>query len=86
VTSSAEVIAPVWQDSQMWPELMNAGTAARYLGERSARAFRRRAGKVYPSPVRIAGRGEVWRRTDLARYVAELRGTAERFDDLADVL
>jgi hypothetical protein len=84
VTSSLEVIVPVWPDSQMWPELMNAGTAARYLGERSARAFRRRVGKVYPSPIRIAGRGEVWRRTDLAKYVAALKD--EQFDDLADLL
>jgi hypothetical protein len=86
VTSNEEVIAPILPDNQMWPELMNAGTAARYLGERSARAFRRRAGKVYPSPVRIAGRGEVWRRTDLAKYVAALRGPVEQFNDLADVL
>ena len=81
-----EVVRLDAPDSLMWPELMNAGTAARYLGERSTRAFRRRAGKVYPSPVRIAGRGEVWRRTDLAKYVAALNGPAEQFDDLADVL
>ena len=73
-------------DHGMWPELMNANMAARYLGEQSTRAFRRRVGRVYPSPVRIAGRGEVWRRTDLAKYVAALKGPAEQFDDLADVL
>ena len=79
-----DVIQPA--DSSHWPELMSSKMAARYLGERSTRAFRRRAGRVYPSPVRIAGRGEVWRRTDLAKYVAGLKGPAEQFDDLADVL
>jgi hypothetical protein len=73
---------------QSWPALMNAATAARYLGERSPRAFCRRVGNVYPEPAtRIAGRGKVWRKTDLDDCVASLgRDQSAAFKDIADVL
>ena len=67
-----------------WPELMGAATAARYFGEPSTRAFRRR--KVYPRPIRIPGRGDVWRKKDLDAWAAALRGQSAACNDLADVL
>ena len=70
----------------LWPELMDAATAARYVGEPSPRAFRRRVGKVYPHPIRIAGRGCIWRKKDLDTFIAALRGPPAAFNDLADVL
>jgi len=71
-----------------WPALMNAATAAQYLGERSKRTFLRRVGKVYPRrATRIVGRGDVWRKTDLDDCLASLgRGPSEVFKDIADVL
>ena len=71
-----------------WPALMNAATAAQYLGERSKRTFLRRVGKVYPKrATRIAGRGDVWRKTDLDDCLTSLgRGPSEGFKDIADVL
>jgi hypothetical protein len=68
-----------------WPELMRAETAARYVDEPSPRAFRRRVGKVYSKPERVAGRGEVWRRKDLHRDIAQLRAIGTVLD-AADVL
>ena len=48
---------------QLWSELMDVEEAARYLGEPSDRAFRRRVGKVYPKGIRIPGRRhlDAWR-------------------------
>ena len=71
---------------QLWPELMAVKTAARYADEPSPKAFRRRVGKVYPKPIRIAGRGDVWRKRDLDACITALRGPSAAFNDLADVL
>jgi hypothetical protein len=71
---------------QLWSELMTAKTAAKYTDEPSVRAFRRRVGTVYPQPVRIAGRGDVWRKRDLDACIAALRGSAATILDAADVL
>jgi hypothetical protein len=74
--------------ANLWPELMRAETAARYVDEPSPRAFRRRVGKVYSKPVRIAGRRDAWRKKDLDRDIARLRGASGRtaINDAADVL
>ena len=65
---------------------MCAETAARYLDERSVRTFRSRVGKVYPEPIHISGRGEVWRKTDLDACLTRLRGSGVTILDAADVL
>lgn len=70
----------------VWPELMDAATASRFLGERSRQTFRRRVGKVYPRPRRIPGRGNVWTRVELEAYVASIQGGAGPVADLADEL
>ena len=70
----------------LWPALMCAKTAARYLDERSVRTFRSRVGKVYPLPICISGRGEVWRKADLDACIARLRGSGAMILDAADVL
>ena len=70
-----------------WPELMRADTAARYVDERSPRTFRRRVGKLYPKPVRVPGRGDLWPKIDLDMYLRRLRrSTGTALDDAADVL
>ena len=65
---------------------MRAEQAAAYLGEKSVRAFRRRVGTVYSSPIRVPGRGDVWAREDLDRDAARLKGSLEAIRDAADVL
>lgn len=69
-----------------WPELMPARYAAQYVGERSAQAYRRRVGTVYPRPIRIAGRGQVWRKKDLDQVIANLGGSPPTIASAADVL
>jgi len=79
MTDSAEVI------SSSWPYLMRAHTAARFVDEKSTRAFRRRVGTVYPRGVRVPGRGEMWIRAELEKSIAGMRGQRP-VEDLANVL
>jgi hypothetical protein len=65
---------------------MGVKKATKYTDEASVRAFRKRVGRVYPEPIRIPGRGEVWRKTDLDSAIAALRGSAATILDAADVL
>lgn len=78
--------SPSSAPSTLVPALMRAEQAAAFLGEKSVRAFRRRVGKIYSSPIKVPGRGEVWAREDLDRDVARLRGHVEAIRDAADVL
>jgi hypothetical protein len=60
---------------------MRAETAAAYVDERSVEAFRRRIGSVYPHPVNVSGRGEVWLKDQLDAAIANLkRETADAID------
>lgn len=69
-----------------WPVLMRATTAAAYLDEVSVESFRRRVGSIYPRPVKISGRGELWLREDLDKSVDQLSAHVDRIRDAADVL
>ena len=69
-----------------WPILMRATTAAAYLDEASVESFRRRVGSLYPRPVRICGRGELWLRDDLDKSIDELSCRVDKIRDAADVL
>lgn len=69
----------------LWPYWMTAKTAARFVDEPSVRAFRRACGKLYPRPVRIAGKGERWLADDLRVAIDRLAGRGHAFD-AADVL
>ena len=72
-----------------WPALMRAETAAAYVDEVSVERFRARAGPglAYPSPIRIAGRGEVWSRAALDSAVARIEGTGDTvIHDIAEHL
>ena len=71
---------------RLWPALMSAQDAAAYVGECSSRAFLRRVGTVYPPPIRIPGRGNVWRKTELDQRIAALGKPSGVYTDLADVL
>lgn len=86
-TTPGQVPPGDWPEPpQQWPALMSAATAAKYLGERSVKSFRRKVGKVYPRPVaHVEGRGDVWRKADLDQYLASLSGTGAPFD-AADIL
>jgi hypothetical protein len=50
-----------------WPRLMRAATAAHYVDERSVEAFRRGVGTIYPTPIRVPGKGDRWLKDDLTR-------------------
>lgn len=69
-----------------WPVLMRATTAAAYLDEVSVESFRRRVGSLYPKPVNIRGRGELWLRDDLDKSIDQLSARVDRIRDAADVL
>jgi hypothetical protein len=64
---------------------MRAQTAARFVDEKSTRAFLRRVGTVYPSGVKVPGRGEMGVRPDLEACIPQKRGEAP-VEDLANVL
>jgi hypothetical protein len=63
---------------------MRVETAAAYVDERSVRAFRRSCGSVYPSPKRIAGKGDRWLRDDLDEAIDRLFAKAS--NDIADLV
>jgi hypothetical protein len=74
-----------------WPEIMTASVAAAYLDERTVEAFVRRAGKVYPRPHNVIGRGIVWFKAELDRAMAQLLGGSgpaalDQVEDAADLL
>ena len=70
----------------LWPILMSAATAALYVGERSAKAFRKKVGQIYPLPAaHFPGRGDIWRKADLDRFAEGLSGRGEPYD-AADIL
>lgn len=69
-----------------WPALMRAKTAAAHVDEASVEAFRRRVGSLYPKPVRISGRGEVWLRDDLDKAIDQISNRPDKIRDAADVL
>ena len=66
---------------------MRAETAAAYVDEVSAERFLARVGSVYPRPLTIEGRGQVWSRDALDAAIDGLEsrsGVVVR--DIADVL
>lgn len=65
---------------------MRARTAAAYVDEASVEAFRRRAGSLYPAPLKISGRGELWLREDLDKAIDRLSGYVDKISDAADLL
>ena len=69
-----------------WPALMRAKTAAAYVDETSVEAFRRRIGSLYPQPLTISGRGELWLRDDLDKAIEQIAGHPDKIRDAADVL
>lgn len=69
-----------------WPVLMRATTAAAYLDEVSVESFRRRVGSIYPRPVKISGRGDLWLRDDLDKSIDRLSSRVDRITDAAEVL
>ena len=69
-----------------WPRLMRASTAAAYVDERSVGAFRRSVGKLWPKPLKLAGKGERWLKEDLDAAIERSTGRAVYVRDAADVL
>ena len=65
-----------------WPLMMNSRVAALYVGERSVRSFRRRVGLIYPLPIRVEGRGDIWLKTRMDEFADRLAKVL----DAADVL
>jgi len=71
---------------EAWPRLMRAETAARYVDEKSVESFRRRVGSVYPRPVNVSGRGDVWLKDQLDAAIAKLKGETADAADAASLL
>ena len=71
---------------QAWPEQMRADTAAEFCGERSASAFRRGVGTLYPSPYRVPGKGDRWSKQELEKALTRLRAGQNEVEDAADIL
>jgi hypothetical protein len=71
---------------ERWPGLMNAATAAEYVGERSVDAFRRRIGRIWPKPLKVKGMGERWTRESLDEAIDALGNKPHRVRDVADLL
>jgi hypothetical protein len=65
---------------------MRAETAARYVDEKSVEVFRRRVGSVYPRPVNVSGRGDVWLKDQLDAAIAKLKGETADAVDAASLL
>ncbi len=71
---------------ETWPRFMRATTAAAYLDEVSVESFRRRVGSVYPKPVNVRGRGDLWLREQLDESIDKLSAHIDKIRDIADVL
>lgn len=69
-----------------WPRMMRAQTAADYVDEKSVETFRRGVGKLYPSPIKVAGKGYRWLREDLDQAIDRLRGRTVSVQDAVEVL
>ncbi len=74
------------QNPGSWPRFMRAATAAAYVDEVSVESFRLRVGSIYPAPINVSGRGEVWLKDDLDRAIDHLTGRIASIRDAADVL
>ena len=72
--------------SAPWPRLMRAETAARYVDERSVKAFRRAVGKLYPRPIKLSGKGERWLKDQLDAAINNLFGSGATIHDIADLV
>ena len=77
---------PASDPAGSWPRLMRAETAARYVDEKSVKAFRRSVGTIYPRPCKLAGKGDRWLRDDLDLAIDRLAGGAKTIQDIANVL
>ncbi len=65
---------------------MRAEKAAAYVDEKSVEAFRRGIGKIYPAPIKVAGKGDRWLKEALDQAIDRLSGRYDRIQDAADVL
>src|SRR5262245_45215994 len=72
-------------DLGTWPRLMRAEQAAAYVGEKSIQAFRCSVGKLYPKPLKVAGKGDRWLKEHLDGTIDRLARNA-RVADIADPL
>jgi hypothetical protein len=70
----------------VWPRLMRARTAAAYVDERSVATFRRSVGKLWPRPLKLAGKGERWLKEDLDAAIDRITLRPSSVRDAADVL
>lgn len=70
----------------VWPRLMRAKTAAPYVDERSVESFRKSVGKLWPQPLKLAGKGERWLKEDLDAAIDRVTSRPSTVSDAADVL
>lgn len=69
-----------------WPRLMRAETAARYVDEKSVEAFRRGVGTIYPTAIRVPGKGDRWLKDDLDASIEKLTRRPNHVRDASAVL
>lgn len=71
---------------ECWPRLMRAETAAAYVDERSVEAFRRSVGRLWPEPLKVAGKGERWTKEKMDEAIDALFHDPDRLQSAAEVL
>jgi hypothetical protein len=81
VRSAGSTKGPRYPENNAWPVLMRADMAAAYVDERSATAFIKGVGKIYPHPVRGRGRRGVWSKASLDACAGN-----DVTDELADLI
>lgn len=74
------------KQTERWPRLMTARTAAAYCDECSAHSFRRAVGRLWPYPVKVPGKGERWLKEDLDAAIDRATQRLSSVRDAADVL
>jgi hypothetical protein len=65
---------------------MRAETASRYVDEKSVEAFRRGVGTIYPTAIRVTGKGDRWLKDDLDAAIEKLTRRPNHVRDASAVL
>jgi hypothetical protein len=65
---------------------MRAETASRYVDEKSVEAFRRGVGTIYPTAIRVPGKGDRWLKDDLDAAIEKLTRRPNHVRDASAVL
>jgi hypothetical protein len=74
---------PTYNPPGSWPP---AETAARYVDEKSVEAFRGGVVTIYPTAIRVPGKGDRWLKDDLDAAIEKLTRRPNHVRDASAVL